>query len=168
MPDACHVCQDPLEPGAAFCTNCGTPKAEAAPVRPAGPVREPSPAIGTTAAAAAPVTARSYRPQAAVGFTPGRATAMASAPPASYPMLRLARVVCRVLAVMTLLGGVGALLFLMAAASAPGLPPFARLGTLGGILTFIFACLYAAMFWAGGDLISIALQLDAALRPRRQ
>lgn len=162
MPNACHVCQNPLDPGAGFCTNCGTPKAAAAPVRPAGPV------MGGSAAAAAPVTAPSYRPQAAVGFAPSRGAAMTFAPPAGYPMLRLARVVCRVLAVMTLLGGVGALLFLVAAASAPGLPPFARLGTLGGIFTFIFACLYAAMFWAGGDLISIALQLDAALRPRQQ
>lgn len=93
---------------------------------------------------------------------------MSFAPPAGYPMLRVARVVCRVAAVMSLLGGVGALFFLVATASAPGMPPIARLGALGGVFALIFACLYAAMFWAGGDLISIALRLEATLPGSRE
>ena len=69
----------------------------------------------------------------------------------------------RVAAVLSLVGGVVVLIALPAAGYSPGVSPFKYLGSLGEIFGFIFACIYAAVFWAARDLITIALRLEATL-----
>ena len=83
-------------------------------------------------------------------------------------MLRFARLACRVAAVLILAGGAAVLIAPLAAGSFPRVGPLPTLVVLfAGVVVLVFACVYASLFWAAGDMITIALRLEATLPASR-
>ena len=153
MPGVCHVCRNSLDAGAAFCTNCGTAAPRAVPPASA---RSATGSLGT-----------SPPPTYGQAYGVRRAPIQPLAPSSAYPALRVARAACRVAAVLALLAGVIVIVATLSVGSSIGGPYGASSGLLGavGFFAFIFACVEAVIFWALGDLITIALRVEATLPP---
>ncbi len=155
----CTACSSATEPAARFCTNCGAPAAT---------VREDPPPSPALAAAPSRAVEAAPPPPYAPRYAPAHAAYAPPVPPTAYPALRVARVACRIAAVLSLLGGLGALLAGVAIGNQPGIGGAGGLGAVGGIFALILSGVYAVMLWALADLIAIALRLEPTLPVARR